>query len=117
MLFHEQIKQDAASKVGQFWDVAVRLAPQTGQITARSAVVAFYREGVRLALEMLMLLKDYAMRMPEVGAVYILLHFVTWCRKHRSNKSLPIRRSYFRNQPFTRRQSVQPNTPTHSDQP
>ena len=43
-------------------------APQPGEIDAEAIVVAFNREGMRLALQMTVLGEDQAVGVPEVGA-------------------------------------------------
>ena len=43
-------------------------SPQAGQIDPEAIIVAFNREGVRLALQVAVPAKDQAVGMPEVGA-------------------------------------------------
>jgi hypothetical protein len=44
------------------------LAAKASQVASQAVVVAFYGEGVRLALEMAVLFEDDGVGMPEVGA-------------------------------------------------
>jgi hypothetical protein len=63
------MEEDACGEVGEFFGVAMGFSSQSGQPTAKTIVMTFYREGVRLAFEMAASLEDDAVGMPEIGAI------------------------------------------------
>ena len=65
--FVDDKEQDAGGQICLGFAVTVRLAFKAGQIAADSVVQAFDREGVRLALDVVLAAEDFRVGMPEVG--------------------------------------------------